>query len=399
MKKEFCNKESSRTVLKRLLQESYSRKKNVVDKISGNSFFGPSPPGLFVSWTNYPKVNVSSLSAPCSFEKIALSDSEEKWFGLPAETIFDFREQLVRSSKPFNVSAAEFPSKDLFTFQEIALAEKSFDIEVKLKSRPFFSSNFSSVLSPMGPQASAEKIVLAENTSVNPKLEYLASDTDVKTSVAIKELFDAGVLISSIQKVFSAGLLGEQKKRKIVPTKWSITAVDDSVSLQLIEKIKHYPQIGSFQLFESSYLDNHFFVLLIPDVWGFEVLEAWTQENTVVIGSDSEGLNGRKKYASSVGGAYYSARVSVTRYLENKKKQARAMIFREIGSGYSVPLGCWVIRETVQDALEKRPLVYFQLNDALSVIEKKLSFFESMKQKSVFLNSFGLQKKLSDWCF
>ena len=49
------------------------------------------------------------------------------------------------------------------------------------------------------------------------------------------KLYNSGIEISKIQKCFSIGMLG--KKRKLVPTKWSITATDDIISKSIVEEI------------------------------------------------------------------------------------------------------------------------------------------------------------------
>ena len=51
--------------------------------------------------------------------------------------------------------------------------------------------------------------------------------TRMLANEAVLNLYDAGVEISKIQKCFSIGMMG--KKRKLTPTKWSITATDDII--------------------------------------------------------------------------------------------------------------------------------------------------------------------------
>ncbi len=67
--------------------------------------------------------------------------------------------------------------------------------------------------------------------------------------------------------------------------------------------------------------------------------------------TDYEFYQGRKNYASNITGAYYAARKEVCEYLYNIGRQARVLIFREVRGGYLVPLGVWVIRETVKNAM------------------------------------------------
>jgi hypothetical protein len=62
--------------------------------------------------------------------------------------------------------------------------------------------------------------------------------------------------------------------RKFVPTRWSITAVDDTLSKVSVEMLKNYPWINEFRVYESWSLDNRFLVLMIPAAWSYELVEA-----------------------------------------------------------------------------------------------------------------------------
>jgi hypothetical protein len=57
--------------------------------------------------------------------------------------------------------------------------------------------------------------------------------------------------------------------------RWSITAVDSITSKELIEKVKTFPEIGEYRVYESRYLDNIFEVLMLPGRWSYEAIEAW----------------------------------------------------------------------------------------------------------------------------
>ncbi|MHA1296445.1 MAG: hypothetical protein ACTSPH_07545, partial [Promethearchaeota archaeon] len=146
-----------------------------------------------------------------------------------------------------------------------------------------------------------------------------------------------------MKRVFSAGLLGTKDKRRLVPTRWAITAVDDIISKALIKEIKQFPEINEYLIFESSYLDNHFKILLFPGKFAYEMNEVWAPNslwNVSLNGSnwnlkpqimtDYEFYEGRKNYASNITGAYYAARKEVCEYLYNIRRQARVLIFREV---------------------------------------------------------------------
>ena len=187
-------------------------------------------------------------------------------------------------------------------------------------------------------------------------------------------------------RVFSAGLLGEKDKRKLVPTRWSITAIDDIISKRLIKEIKKYPEINDYRIFEAKYLDNHFKILLFPGKFAYEMNEVWAPNSLWNISlsgdnyipkpqimTDFEFYKGRKSYASNITGAYYAARKAVCEYLYKIRKQARVLIFREVSSGYIVPLGVWVIRETVNNAMVNvKPIILDNFDSAINKMAEGL---------------------------
>ena len=61
-------------------------------------------------------------------------------------------------------------------------------------------------------------------------------------SVALSELYSAGIGVDHISRMLSLGLLG--KKRKLVPTRWSITASDELIAKELKEAVLDKPQVN-----------------------------------------------------------------------------------------------------------------------------------------------------------
>ena len=383
--------------------DRHKHKTRILSGIKSNSFDGSSPPGLFVSWQNYPKVDLAPLSSFSSISDIEVFDEPENWFGLPSEKIVSMRESLILSGKKTSVFSAVNPNKELSLIQETAMASDSLDVSVEVNK--FFSQkiSFDSFSSPLGPRAELKKFSLNSNPKIPKKIDYIVSDTDLISTSALEELYNSNISVTRLQKILSAGLLGLKKRRKLVPTRWSITAVDDTVSKKLIEKIKYFKETDFIQLFEENYLDNHFFVLLIPGYWSFEQLEAWKPESVWMQGSqtkimaDSELFKGRKNYASNVSGAYYAARLAVAEFLHEKRRQCKAIVFREIGEDYNTPLGVWVIRESIRNALRKKPLRFFDLELALNFLSKKLTVpIKNYVIESKILGDLK-QKKLSDF--
>lgn len=386
--------------------KKHSLQSKTLSNISGNEFVGSSPPSLFVSWNNYPKVQIAPLS-PTEVIDSSLFDTPEDWFGLSPEKIISFREQLLRSNRQINVNDAAKPSYELIGMQELVMSTKPTTIDVKLKSKPVNRLSFHESVAPMGPSAPLLKMSLEDNPNIPKKIEYAVSDTDFKSKDALLYLYNAGFNVSRLYKLLSAGTLGVGKNRKLVPSRWSISATDDTISKALIDKIKNFQQLGEIQLFSSNYLGNHFFVLLIPGAWSFENLETWIpgsmwyQEkdpSNVEVIQDHEFYSGRKTYASNITGAYYSARLSVCEHLQKIKRQASAIVFREITPEYQIGLGVWIIRETSRNAMSKKPLTFSSMPLALAFVERKLQTpFKLWKKKSKLLDFLQHQRRLSDF--
>ena len=54
--------------------------------------------------------------------------------------------------------------------------------------------------------------------------------------------------------------------------------------------------------------------------------------------------------------AWNAFNVEKINYLYENKLNAAAIVFREVGKDYAVPLGVWQIRENVRAALKEKPL-------------------------------------------
>ncbi|MEM2145379.1 MAG: Nre family DNA repair protein [Candidatus Jordarchaeaceae archaeon] len=363
---------------------------------------GSSPPSFFVGHQNYPNILAGPMIPPITGEEsVILDGADQRWFGKTIDEIVDYRMMLVRTSFRINVKKA-YENRLLATGQEIAMAAKPVDAEAILEKEPKIRIEFDSHAQPMGPTAPVKKISLASEPYVPRKVDAVVSDTDLKAGNAVAELYLNGFSVNYINRLLSSGLLGISKGRKLVPTRWAITATDDISSKLLVEKIKDCPQLGEYLVFKESYLDNHFLILMIPGVWSFEQLEAWYPGSAwlalgyePVIVQDHEFYTGRKSYASKVAGAYYAARLAVAEYLSRVKRQASIIVFREVHPGYILPLGVWVIRETVRNAVRKTPLNFTSLGEAIQYIKNNLQIpWKEWEKASQLLKFLGTQKTI-----
>ncbi len=313
---------------------------------------GSSPPSVFIGRYGYPKVAVGPLLADERGDT-AILDLPEEWLrsNKGAQDIVDFRMRLIRGKQSVNVKDTPAEKKIISVLQEIALAKNSLEVDAEFKKKPV-GRFFHEEMQPFGPSASLKEFSIG-NSKFDQKLEKAHYDTDLKAKDAVIQLYEKDVLFSSIQKAFSTGAFGLEGNRKLVPTRWSITAVDSTLSQHLLDELKHYNPIDDYRVYESTSLNNRFIVLLMPTTWRYEWIEAFfpsiVSEKLEIFG-DHERFE-RKKGYSPVGGCYYSARLAVAERLTAEKKQAGVVILREAYPGY-IPLGVWNVRENMRMAMQ-----------------------------------------------
>ena len=71
------------------------------------------------------------------------------------------------------------------------------------------------------------------------QLEKSFYDTDLKAREAVMNLHNKDVPFSAMQKAFSVGAFGLKKNRRLVPTRWSITACDSTIADNLLKEVRH----------------------------------------------------------------------------------------------------------------------------------------------------------------
>jgi hypothetical protein len=338
-------------------------------KFSKEEIDGSSPPGAFVGRVGYPKVYLGPLIPPEKGDTRIL-DTPELWMGISIQTIIDYRFRLIRGKSLIEVHDAQDPGRYLLDLHDLALSPTSVEVNAKFKKKPRMAVALSEETQPFGPSALIQNLEIAP-TSGEQKLEAAYYDGDLLAANGMVELYRDGIEVSRIQKTLSLGMLGVQDQRKIVPTRWSITAVDDTLSKHLLEKICHYPPLDKYQVYKFEYLDNWYAAILSPRNWAFEWIEAWfpgtawnEAGNVPALMGDHEPFEGRTTYAS-VGGCYYSTRLAVAEALERMGKQASALVLREIRPGYILPVGVWNVRESVRAALKTQPTIFDDFQHAL----------------------------------
>ena len=337
---------------------------------------GSSPPGVFVGRFGYPKVYVGPLVPPFHADT-AIMDMPEQWLGKPMDDIVSFRSQLVRGMHRVHITDVENAGRIVDLTRELALSTMVTDVEVEFTKRPFGRITLDDEAQPFGPSAPLRRMDIS-SYKIDKKLDRAYSDTDLKAVPAVLNLFREHVPVSKIQRAFSVGAFGLRDNRKFVPTRWSITAVDDTIGKELRENVKRFPLINEFRVYECVGYDDRFLIIMMPHSWMYELIEAWypgtlwnPAGRDAWLISSHEYYGGRTTYAD-IGGCYYAARLAVAEALERERRQAATVILRETHPGYIMPIGVWNVRENVREALRRKSAMFNSLTEVFDHISRRL---------------------------
>lgn len=377
----------------------YLKSMPLIDKLDVD---GASPPSVFVGRIGYPYVYAGPMVPPLH-EDTTIYDIPELWFGKSIDEIVGFRSLLVRGKHRVHVNRFDEAGKIMDMTRELALATTPVDVELALTKPPRRNLVLDDEVQPFGPSAPMRDLRVG-TARWDQHVEKAYYDTDLKAVDAVRNLYQNNVLVTKIQRAFSVGAFGLKNNRRLVPTRWSITAVDSILSQNLMEKVKTYPEINEYRLYESRYLDNIFEVLMLPRAWSYEAMEAWypgtiwnpTGKSTVMY-SDWESYEGRTTYAQ-IGGCYYAARLAVCELLEKERRQATAIVLREARPGYIMPVGVWQVRENVRNAMRQAPLKFHTLDEALTRIASQFQIpLQRWIGSSKLLKDALFQRRLTEY--
>ncbi len=358
---------------------------------SSNFISGSSPPSVFVGSYGYPKVLVGPMLPPMHGDTTIL-DLPEHWLGKSLEEIVNYRLSLVRGVQ--NVPVSNPQGKYIENLQEVAMSSKPIDSDIEFLKNTTPVTSIDGESPPFGPIGEIKTVKFSNSTS-DRTIQKIFYDKDLLAQNSVLELYNKGIEITRIQKCFSIGMLG--KNRKLVPTRWSITATDDIISKSLVSEIMEFDIIDSYQVFSYNHIGNYFSVIVFPSRWMFEMQEAWyDQQGNIGFGSDFEDARGLDHYPATAG-AHFAARLSVAEYLFKNKVQAAAMVLREIRPEYAVPVGVWQVREGIRMAMKQKPHLVSSFDEGLDVACRGLSIDKKEWLAKSNLQKARSQKPISDY--
>lgn len=368
-----------------------------------------SPPSIFIgSKLRYPLVNVGIVSPLERDENAWVYDDMKYWAdnNFEISDVIRLRDSLLNSRFQSNVTDSRTQKKFVQLAQEIAIASKPVDVEIELKSRLNVDKKKDRVLTYQGMRAGLKKAKITSNVKIDLKVDKVIND-EIKASEGIDYLYKNNFNEYTLSKILSVGVLGMKKNKRLVPTRWSITATDDTIGRNLIKKIKDYRWIEDYELFFGNFMGNYYIIMLIPGVWSYELFElflpgsSWNPSAEIKASTDSETYQGRKTYASQTAGGYYAARLPILEYLNNEKKQASVLAIRVETPSYWAALGVWVVRESVRKSMKKM-MKFDNLKETIDSAKAigKIKFnldFSQIIGKSKVLSQVKTQKRLGEW--
>jgi DNA repair protein NreA len=368
-----------------------------------------SPPSVFIgSKLKYPLVNVGILSPLDKDDNSWLYDDAKYWAdnNLNIEEVMALRNGLLNSRFQAKVSDIRLNKKFVEVAKDVAISSKQIDVEIELKNRLIIGREKDKVLTPHGMRAGLKNVEITGNLKVDKHVDKAMND-DIKASESMEFLYKNNINEYTLSKILSVGALGLAKNKKLVPTRWSITATDDTLGKQFLKNVRNYPWIENYELFYGEFMGNQYLVLMFPSVWSYELFElylpgsSWNPGQEIKASTDMEGYDGRKEYAFDTAGGYYASRFAILEYLNSVKKQASVIALRIETPSYWAALGVWVVRESVKKAMKHR-MKFATREELLESVKKigkiKYDFdFSDILDRSKLLKEKKEQKSLFDF--
>ena len=194
-------------------------------------------------------------------------------------------------------------------------------------------------------------------------------------------------------------MIGKTRGRKIVPTRWSITAVDKILSDQMIQLVRDFGEVEGHLYFHFRRIGNEYYILISPGDYSFEMIENWNNGSiwTGPRESSAEGdyeKPGRMVTNPTIGGAFFAAKLPILEFLKKKERKGNILVIRFIDGDYTMPLGVWQVRENVKSAMQTENFLD-GIDQFFEIIKVRRS--KDLRHYSKTYQMIKLQRKISDY--
>jgi len=374
--------------------------------VSGDSIVGSVSPSIFVGRANYPEVSTGILSPVGNEDDAARFAASGAWYeeGVDLDDVFRRRTSLLNSRRSSPVDVSDTWDGFVGVGREVAIADRPVDVEIGLDGDLSVDFGADGVSTPTGPSAAARSATLGENPHVPRAVEKTLEDDDWRAEGAINYLYRRGFDVYEVNGILSAGALGQRENRRLVPTRWSITAVDDTVGQFLRGSLRDAAGVDEVEIHRNEFLGNAYWVILAPGQWEFELVElkapgsVWNPdpEAGMWLAADREGYDGRTGYVEETAGAYHAARLAVLEHLDGRDRTAKCLVLRHVSDDYWGPAGVWQVREGVRHAFDGEHATAETLAEAVrGVVDYLPTSLGALRRKSAMVA--GLQTTLDQF--
>jgi len=350
--------------------------------------YGFTPPSNLITDYSYPKVSLGILFS--ELEGIEYYDNPIFWAKEERniEEIIRYRSSLINARTITDVNLPRKNSKLYEKILESALSIKSVSLEVKIK-KVKEARFIPKIYSFYGFSGSLKDLRVVDN----PKIPYKVEDVyDLKAEEAVYLLYKEGFSDYYLSRIFSLGFFGSRLNRKLVPSKWSITAVQSIIERRLRQEyFSKAKKVDYIYLFNYKFYGNDFYGILLPGSGKVELIEAilpgsaYSIDNKLIIGRDDES------------GGYYSLKLSFAEFVRDTKLLGDLIVFRIITDEYKLPLGVWVVREGIKKMFSNLLSRFSNLYEAFSFINSKLIKYNLNVFKLLRYSNIYAQKKITSF--
>lgn len=345
--------------------------------------------GSIVGEKNYPNLKVHSISNNAksnsyfNTSQIVKKDYTEI-FKLKAKNILGSTQNIYAKSVDDKIKKE---LEDIYKSKKPIEFNSTFEKELK-----FDKIIVNKVSGIAGSKNSIKNINATQNTSTSKQIEKYASE-DIKSQKAVIDLYERGINEHQIINLLSFGTFGMQLNKKLVPTRWSISAYDSIIEKHLFKKIINYKIQNYYEIFHKKDKGNSFVIITFPDNYSAEIIETW---DNIVESDYANYQNKLDKKEPSTAGGYYATKLPIFEYLNSKKKQAGFISIRII-EDYDIPLGVVFVRETVRDALKNKLFKCTTKEELIEYLIKNFSKHFKYYLNSKYLKEKRKQKRLNEF--
>ncbi len=322
-----------------------------------------SPPSGVVGEHGYPKVRIYVGVGTHSGIDVKFLEDPPQWWDrkLRLEDIIKLRSEMVNIVNEGRYHVRDFERLYSREISLIQVSERPVECEVRIEKILDRNVMFDLKLLPLSMRVMGDLKVVS-NPCINNRMEKIIHDYDMKARDAIVELYRSGVEIYSIQRAMSFGLLGSRRFRRIVPTRWAITAVDRIITDYLRKEVRKNREISNFEIYSIEYMNNRFTVILLPGELRIRWIEFWypragmrhRDDKPVLSLEIVEDLRGN---VETMDGGFEAARMGILEALCRRGRKGRVIIIREILPDYYIGIGNWHIREDMRRIFNTIPIL------------------------------------------